>query len=55
MTQVILPLDLYDDLVSNTMDLLEVAIKNRDDKLEMLCRHDISRCDEIQKELSNDS
>ena len=55
MTQVTLPLDLYNDLVENLIECLNTAINEGDDYMEGIHRTELDRCNEIQKELSNDS
>ena len=55
MTDVIVPLDLFDDLVENLIECLNTAINSGNTELEYLYRSELERCNEIQKELSKDN
>lgn len=54
MTDVIIPLDLFDDLIDNTIECMNAAKNSLDEALVMEYKKDIDRCREIQKELSKD-
>lgn len=55
MTDVIIPLDLFDDLIENTQHLLNEAEHDGDQYYIEIFKKELGRCKEIQKELSKDN
>ncbi len=54
MTNVIVPLDLFDDLVENVVDCLNKAKVDDNKRLIAIYEDELYRCNEIQNELSKD-
>jgi len=55
MDNVIIPIDLFDDLVENTIECLNQAINNEKTRLVEAYKKDLDRCNEIKDKLSKEA